>query len=242
MKKKYLFCTIVLSLTMLLGACSSQENVRGTVSGPEQSTEKTEDKDSSTPEKEQESLPASQQEEEPSISLGTSSNNVYENSFLGIGCTLDDQWTFASDEEILANNQMTKDMIGEEYKEVLESAAVINDMLATHSNGMNTVNINLEKLPLTGLAITEEQYCQASSANLESALANMGLEISSVQVSSLEFAGKEHACIKVEGSYSGVKVYETLVAFKQGSYISCITACSWYEDTTLEILSAFYAL
>lgn len=244
MKKKYLTGIAALCLAMLLGACGgADENVRGTISDSKEVVESTDDKQSTASTDGSETPDAeTSQEEGPSVSLGTSSNNVYENAFLGIGCKLSSDWTFATDEEIMENNQLTQDMVGDEYKAVLENAAVISDMFASHSNGMDSVNVNLEKLNLGALAITEEQYCEASVDALEGALSSMGLNVKSIETSTMTFAGSKHACIIVEGEFEGVSVYETLVTIRQGNYMSCITACTWYDNTISDILDAFYAL
>ena len=53
--------------------------------------------------------------------LGTVNGNVYENSFIGIGCELDKNWNFYNEEQILEVNDMTKDMVGEDYKKYFAS-------------------------------------------------------------------------------------------------------------------------
>ena len=70
----------------------------------------------------------------------------------------------------------------------------------------------------------------------------MGIENIKTSVEQISFAGGTHACIRLEGEYSGVKVYESLVCFKRGGYMALACACTWMEDGTQAILDSFYAL
>ena len=113
---------------------------------------------------------------EPAFSVGTSSGNRYENTFLGIGCTLDENWTFLTDEQIRENNSAAADMMAEEYQELVSEASVVYDMMANHSNEVDTVSLNMEKLTGAALLIGEEQYAQLSLEGLEGSLTSMGVE------------------------------------------------------------------
>ncbi len=178
----------------------------------------------------------------PELSLGSTSGNRWENEFIGIGCKLDENWTFMTDEEIRELNQFTADMAGEELKEAMESADLIYDMAAMYADGVTNVNVNLEKLSGAAALIDEETYVGLSEGKLEEALTSMGLE--NIQTSSEEitFAGKSHYCIYVEGEMSGAKLYEAVVAVKCSGYMSCISVATWGEDIIEELLGCFYGL
>ena len=254
MKRKVL--TLFTICLLALSACSkSPEDIRGTIvtqeatsassenqsadapSASEDTSEKTSDKETSSGASEE--TAASSEEE---ISLGHSLNNIYESTFLGIGCKLNEEWTFLSDEEIRKANQFMGEFMGEEMKRALKNATTFTDMMATHSNGMDTVNISFEKLPLAYSTMTEMQYLELSEKNMEVPLKNMGMEDVSLSIGKCNFLGKEYSCLIVSATYSGSYCYETIVPIKRSGYVANVVACTWNENKTLELLESFYVL
>ena len=70
-------------------------------------------------------------EAEESFSVGATVNNTYENAYFGIGVTLDDNWSFETQEEINADNGLVKDILDDaDYTEALENGTVYTDMSA----------------------------------------------------------------------------------------------------------------
>ena len=226
MLKKWGALLLAAALLVTLSACSGGKNIRGNVTpvgttAPETTVPET---------------------TEPAFAVGSSAGNRYENTFLGIGCALDENWTFLSDEQIRENNAAAADMMAEEYQEMVEAADVVYDMMANHQNEVDTLSLNMEKLSGAALIISEEQYAQLSLEGLESSLSSMGIENIQTNVEQISFAGGTHTCIRLEGEYSGVKVYESLVCYKRGGYMALACACTWMEDGTQAILDSFYAL
>ena len=226
MLKKWGALLLAAALLLTMSACSGGKNIRGNVTpvgttAPETTVPET---------------------TEPAFAVGSSAGNRYENTFLGIGCTLDENWTFLSDEQIRENNAAAADMMAEEYQEMVEAADVVYDMMANHQNEVDTLSLNMEKLSGAALIISEEQYAQLSLEGLESSLSSMGIENIQTNVEQISFAGGTHTCIRLEGEYSGVKVYESLVCYKRGGYMALACACTWMEDGTQAILDSFYAL
>lgn len=229
--KKRIFA-VILALCMaamcLAGCGPDSSEVRGTVT-------KTQDQKQPT-----ETVPETTAG--PEISLGSTSGNQWENEFIGIGCKLDENWTFMSDEEIRQNNQLANDLVGDEYKEALESAEVIYDMMANHANQTDTVGVTMEKLSGAALLINEEAYIGLSKESLEGTITSMGVENVQTSAEEFTFAGESHYGIRLEGEYSGLKIYETLIAVKCNGYMACVTVCTWVEDGTQAILDSFYSL
>ena len=160
MLKKWGALLLAAALLVTLSACSGGKNIRGNVTpvgttAPETTVPET---------------------TEPAFAVGSSSGNRYENTFLGIGCALDENWTFLSDEQIRENNAAAADMMAEEYQEMVEAADVVYDMMANHQNEVDTLSLNMEKLSGAAKLVTEEQYAQLSLEGLESSLSSMGIE------------------------------------------------------------------
>lgn len=224
--KKIIALLLVLAFAFSLVSCGSDDDIRGTVStAPGGETSEVSSDDSAE------------------LSLGTSANNTYENKFLGIGCKLDSDWTFYTDDEILEMNNMTKDLVGDEYAEVMESAQTLYDMYASTSDSMQTVNINIENLGLVyGTVLDEDAYIDAALESVKGVLESMGFENVTVKKTTVTFAGETRGAIAVAGEVSDVKFYEKLVCIKVGKYMACVTVASYIDDSTDEVLSAFYAL
>ena len=228
MIKKFGVLLLAGALLVTMSACSGRggDSIRGNVT-PAQTTAP----EATVPET-----------TEPAFAVGSSSGNRYENTFLGIGCALDENWTFLTDEQIRENNAASADMMAEEYQELVADASVVYDMMANHQNEFDTLSLNMEKLSGAALLISEEQYAQLSLEGLEGSLSSMGIENIQTKVEEIPFAGGTHTCIRLEGEFSGVKVYESLVCYKRGGYMALACACTWLEDGTQTILDCFYAL
>ena len=232
MAKKWGALLLAAALLLTMSACSGGKSIRGNVTP----METTAPAQTTAPET---TVPETT---EPAFAVGSSSGNRYENTFLGIGCKLDENWTFLSDEQIRENNAAAADMMAEEYQELVAESSVVYDMMANHQNEVDTLSLNMEKLSGAAKLVTEEQYAQLSLEGLEGSLSSMGIENIQTSVEQISFAGGTHACIRLEGEYSGVKVYESLVCFKRGGYMALACACTWMEDGTQAILDSFYAL
>lgn len=175
----------------------------------------------------------------PVLSIGSSRGNHYSSSFLGIQCTLDDSWTFLSDAEIRERNNLAADLFGEEYQSALEATDILFDMAATNANGVDTVAIVLEKLSGTNALISESGYANISKDNIADTLRSSGFSDISIETTEITFAGEPHAGISVSAFYSGNRVFETCVCVKRGNYMAGIVVCTWFTDSTIQVLDCF---
>lgn len=175
--------------------------------------------------------------------LGTVNGNVYENSFIGIGCELDKNWNFYNEEQILEVNDMTKDMVGEDYKKYFTEKSYYIDMMAVHSNGMDTVNINVQKLELAQSMFSEDDYIDsAANDDLKASLESMGITVTDMSVIEENFMGKKRKAISISGDFSGHKVYERVYAIKKGTRIAAITFAQWDNSDFSNLKDSFYAV
>lgn len=181
---------------------------------------------------------------EDSFGVGSAQGNSYWNDALQIGCTMSDEWYFYTDEEIMENVQSTAGQLKEELAEMVKEAGTMMDMMAVNTETGENVNVNLERLSLANsLLMTESAYVEVSLnqiKQLADTLEQLGMEDISVETGEMEFLGETHACLRVHGSLQGIDMYETLVVVKTGRTMIAVTACSYWEDTTEEILSNFY--
>ena len=227
---------IILAVIMALFfvACGD-ENVKGTVE--------------QTGSQNQSSVPAggnktdSDSSEADEFSVGASANNKYENAYFGIGCTLDSNWVFSTDDEIKQMNDMSLDLIGEEYAEAIKNASLIYDMMATVPGGIESVNIVIENVGvLYGSLLSTDEYLDNSVSSVEGALESMGFDNVSAEKGTLVFAGSERPILSVSASVAEFSMNETIVVLKKGNYIASITVASDSEENSKKILSNFYAV
>lgn len=232
-----LILSAVLVCLCFSGCGKDQGSIRADISG---------NAPTSAPAAEPTAAPTAAPTEAPaSPALGTIDGNHYENEYIGIGCDLSQDWTVLTQEQILETNSMTKDMVGDEYKEILDSANILYDFAA--SQGMNSLSINLERLQGLTQLITEKQYVDACEESTVGSLQSMGMTNIAFTTSEIEFAGKNHWAIRISGDMAldestTMTIYETMVCIRCGSHMALVTAATWVEDSTMDVLGNFYGL
>ena len=177
------------------------------------------------------------------FSAGATNGLTYESKFIGIGCKLNDEWTFYTDEQIRELNNATADLAGDEYKEMLENATVIYDMFASHSNQVDNININLEKVnPLTLATIDLEQNFKNLFSTMEQTLGNIGYTNVQCSTGKVTIDGKDFTCMNIVSELGGMKMYQTSVAIKCNGYLASITISTFGENKVSDILEDFYLI
>lgn len=231
---------LMLCMALLLSAvgCSGEEEVRGTIEEAATTAEAAENSDADT---DTEAEADAETEEEEAFEFGEVDANVYENKFIGIGCSLSDEWGFYSDEEIKELNNMATDMAGDEFAEAVADAQMIYDMYAVHSDGMSSINVNLENIGIAKIALVDvAESLESSKSILEDAFSNMGYEDISIESTTVTIDGEEFAALNVSASYSGMNMYELVFSGKAGKYMWTTTIGTFGEDTTQELFDTFY--
>ena len=172
---------------------------------------------------------------------GLTLGNVYNHSYFGFKCVLPEGWSFYTDEQIAQLQGYTQDMMGQDYADIIEKSGSAMEMFAAEDStgGLYTLNVVVEKLP--SAALSEEKYVESCLDKTKAALESAGFQIDVCKAATVQFAGKTHAAIEIQGSYMGVDLYETLVVVKEGKYLACVTAGSYMENYTSDILGFFAA-
>lgn len=178
---------------------------------------------------------------EDNFGTGTIEDNVYWNETMKIGCALDETWYFYSEEEILETNGMTADMLEGKIAEMIENGGAITDMFAQNLETGATLNVVFERVSLANsLLYNEKNYIEASTATVEEALTQMGIEDVAFTVQEAEFMGETHMILQITGLYSGVPVYEQVAVVKDGRNFIVVTVFSVLEGEAEEVLSCFF--
>ena len=223
------FTAMFLALMLILSLCAcGEKNVSGTLSPQESQTG------------------AAETVEEPEVDfqLGVTTGGKYENAFLGIGCSLDDSWTFAGQEELAQMIGTTAELFDDEkYAEKAESLDMVQDMYASTNEGMETINVLIQNMGLLyGAAISEEKYVELGVEEMKEAVGSAGFELQSIETGTTTFAGEEHYVLHVFCTYQDIPYYCHQILVKQGNYMAIVTFASFFEDTTESLAEYFYAL
>lgn len=176
--------------------------------------------------------------------IGSVNGQSYTNPYFGMGCQLEDTWSIATTEEMAEIIGLTQDALREsEYSDVLEDSGLVYDLYASASDGLTTVNVTIENLGLLyGLTMDEAAYAEASVKQFPAALEAVGMTDVTTEITSISFAGSEHTAVRVHCLYSDVDFYETLVCVKKGNYMAVITAASYFDDITGNVLDSFHSV
>lgn len=144
--KKFFSLFMIIALSLTLSACSSE---------PEVEEEK--------------------EEVYETFVRGEWVDNVYTNDFLGFSFTLPENWTLASDEELLSMLETTTDeMLSEEMKEqydkAIESAQSFYEFAVFNLTTGESMVLNIEDLSKTvgAILLSEDQFIDALETNFGS--------------------------------------------------------------------------
>ena len=187
-------------------------------------------------------MPVLAMAEEDNFGVGSAEGNSYWNDSLSIGCTLDDEWYFYTDEEIMKSIQTTTWQLKGDLAKMVKDAGSMMDMKALNTETGENVNITLERLSLiNSLLISEKTYVEITKQQLSDALEQIGMELIIMEPDEMEFMGQTHPCLRISGFLQDNYVHETQVMVKSGRTMIVVTAFSYWKNTTEEILSNFYS-
>ena len=264
--RKVWTCLVIIAILVSLCACSAAQRPSGTVTVNEQSgsdsphgtvTENSKPEETAKQSENEAALSAgdagadAEESGDAEFEFGTTSSGTYENRFLGIGCTLDENWTFASEDEIKSMNaELVDQSDSETLKEALSSAAELTDMYAIADDGLLTIGIMLENIGvLYGMTMDEDTFVDKQLSGLADAINQIDIFSDySVEKSTVMLAGQERTAIRghglrmFEGMDEGFEFYQVQAVIKAGNYMAVITLTSFIEDVTDSLASYFYAL
>ncbi len=179
---------------------------------------------------------------ETEVTLGTVNGNIYESTFIGIGCALPDGFTFYSQEQIAQNNSAAYDMLSEDIAEELQSADVIYDMAAADESG-SSVNVNIENLGLLGVAVKNaDEYVDIAVSQAAAPLEELGFTDVDAFKNTITFAGEKHPAVQIVATQSGFTCYQTSVCIMVDNHMASISVGSLDKATHDALLASFYAL
>ena len=179
------------------------------------------------------------------FSAGKVDGSTYTNEYFGFSVTLseDSGWTYFTDEQIAQVTGQTAELFDSDHiTEAYDSGKVIMEMYAMRDD-YATVNVTVAKLSNVNVVLLDEEgYVDASLTTLPDQLTTAGYTDLAAAKTTVSFAGAEHYAIAVSAVVQDVPVYELMACVMIDDYVAVITACTYGEDTTADILAAFQAL
>ncbi len=190
------------------------------------------------------STPAEETVPEGEFAVGSIDGNTYISEFLGIKCELDSNWIMDSSADLAAYNGLTSaEYTTEDALALFASGVAPYDMSAVTYDGYNVVEVIIEDLGiLYGATLSAEDYVDMTISIAEESLIASGLENVVCRKDFVDFCGQKHVAIVAEASLDGISVYQTMICFKVGNYMACVTLLSIDGDYTDIIADYFSAL
>ncbi|MCQ2406430.1 MAG: zinc ribbon domain-containing protein [Oscillospiraceae bacterium] len=188
--------------------------------------------------------PTPEPEPENTFSIGTVSNNYYENKFFGLAAQFGSEWTLDDRAAMDVATQTANGYWSTDYNAILESRGLVNELGGSADGGLKYVSANIEKLPAELAYLDEDGYMDLSmeAEDYAEVYKEMGIELVSSEKGTITVAGKTHTCMIMNTSVSGIPMYQKTIAIKVGDYILAISITTAYTDDVDEIFGYFFAI
>ena len=187
MKKTAAMLMAIWMLALMLTACGQQapEQTGGSVKpGAAQDQSVTGQVDASQPDEEE-------------LEMGSVNGGTYTNAFAGIGCALDETWVFYTKEQIAElNGFLTDGTSDEDMKKLMENSQSVQDMYASSTDGLMTINVVFQNMGLLlGTTMSAQEYAELHVTQIPDAMAAYGFEDVAASVTTAELAGEQRPAI-----------------------------------------------
>lgn len=178
---------------------------------------------------------------------GSAEGGTYTNAMLGLGCTLDSEWTFASEEEIAATFGMAKDLIDQAETGVeLDDTDTFTDLYVYTADGVKNINVQVQTLSaLEGGAMgkmSEDELIDNVLPVLQTTMESAYAGVATVTCEKVDarFLDEDHKGVAMVTTAQDMSLYQKQVYLPQGRYVAIVTCTSVGEDMTDELLELFY--
>ena len=186
------------------------------------------------------------------FNIGKTEDNIYTNDFFGIKYTGTDDWRLLNEEQLATISSSIKDVLtNEDAKAALDEGKTSIIMYAVARDKAKNASLTVEKHEINNTQDADmDAFLDKSVASLTENLPDQGFSDLEVTKTEVTFCGEPAKAIKLKAKYN-VKdaadsskteekdIYETMIYLFRGSYSGCVTATSFNEDNTGEVLKMF---
>ena len=184
---------------------------------------------------------------EATVSLGRMTGGVYENTYAGFACTLDESYYTAAELQDLSD--LTQEALQDSaLAEQTGKFDNITDMMAESQELLASININYTRLSaqerIAFAVATEEQIVDTTleqEDTLVQTYAQMGIDNAQMEKTKVTFLGQEHTAIHTSASIQDLPYYilQLFCYNLGGQYYVTITLATFGEDNTAALLDLF---
>lgn len=187
-------------------------------------------------------------EESTGSSLGIWNGNTYTNEYAGFQITFDENWTYMTANELQEMPDTIQGMIDDTILgQLMTSFVQFTDMNANNNTTGNGTNIVYQEIPtaqkdlLSGYSDEEIIDFQLLSKELlKETYAAMGIEVTTMEKTTVNFLGKTVYALKTTASYMGLDVYMVqLTWYNLGDWSVSLTITTYINDATQEVLNMY---
>lgn len=186
---------------------------------------------------------------EATVSLGRMAGGVYENTYAGFACTLDESWTYYTAEELQDLSDLTQDALQDStLAEQTGKFDQITDMMAENQELLASLNVNYTRLSaqerIAFAVANEEQIVDATLEQMDvlvQTYAQMGIDNAQLEKTTVTFLGQEHTAIHTSASIQDTPYYilQLFCYNLGGQYYVTVTLATFVEDNTTALLDLF---
>ena len=175
---------------------------------------------------------------------GSLDKRTYTNTFFGVGCTLEPNWTYYTKDQIAELNEMAQEKMDETTAAAWQEALANGETLVCMAAASNKRNLNLTVQAAADMDTATVLY--SSAEELRGVLESMGMKTEEVSAETVFLAGGERPCLRITGTFPGPLIEQTLciraAALEAWGYIAVVTAAAPTAEETDAIFAAWFAL
>lgn len=165
--------------------------------------------------------------------------NTWKNTFLGLGFTASDSWSFKSDKELMILNGLNDATDFDEFVEASEKIKTVCDLYASDATGLNNVTLSTTKMTADDYkALSISKYLE--DGIIQRALVNSGYENVTGEYKKVNIGNQEVDALDISAEINGNVVYQTYVVFKNEGYLAELAITSSPENLNSQILNNFF--
>jgi len=177
------------------------------------------------------------------LAMGTMTDDLYTNDLLGVAFEMGDQWTCASEDELLiVNDSDAAAWNAEAAQAVADENGFFYDAAFAAADNQRFIDVTVDDLKAyDDLGASENDYAVDYNRYLPAELKDGGCTDVTGEMKKVELGGVSHSAFKAVYTNADGETWYDLYVFVSGGarYMGVINVYACYEDTTEAALSYF---